>query len=471
MKRIARHANLAILGGILLVALFLRLYQIDAPLAEYQSWRQIASVNLGKEVLSGGFFDRMSMEQPDHYIEFPLINTMYVWLHSLIPAFSLAMWGRLVTAIISLTTIISLYYLCLKEQNRTTAIIAASVFAIFPYFVFFSRTILPEVPAIAAALASITLLLQFRDAKKRLPALLYLLAATVFMAIAVVMKPPILVFLIPAAVPFIQRYTIDVLKHPAPYLFFFGVLASFVLWLLTIGLPAVLPERTSLFGTIQTADGDVQSIFFSPLILKTLFLDRITNAILGGIALVPLVIGSISNHKSPVIHAFGIASLIFILMFQGGNYLHPYYQIIIFPVIALYIGIGVKTILSHRKVFSPQPLVYSVLAVGLTLSLLFSHRIVSDYYTYSSDLIRIAKILSSLTSADDRIVTDQQGDGTLLFLANRTGSASFDGSLEAYREQGYQILVTGSNRFEELNTESDPNAVLFRNDKFVILLL
>jgi len=163
-----KKKDFIILGFILLVAFAVRLYKIDAPLADFHSWRQADTAAVARNLERTGFnlllptYDDFSntqsgLDNPQGYrfVEFPLYNALFAGLHSAVPFFSLETWGRLVALLFSLLCIASLYYIALAEAGRITAIFTAITYSIMPFFVYFSRTILPETPAIALAIFSL----------------------------------------------------------------------------------------------------------------------------------------------------------------------------------------------------------------------------------------------------------------------------------------------------------------------------
>lgn len=150
-----------ILGIVLLIALALRLYKIDSPVADWHSWRQVDTAAVARNYTRTGIdlfnpkFDDLSSipsgkYNPEGYrlVEFPIYNASFAALRQALPYLSLEIYGRLVTIIFSMIVISIIYYLVAKEENRIAAFISALVFAIFPFFVYYSRVILPEMMAL-----------------------------------------------------------------------------------------------------------------------------------------------------------------------------------------------------------------------------------------------------------------------------------------------------------------------------------
>src|SRR3990167_2229123 len=108
---------------ILIIALSVRLYKIDTPLADFHSWRQVDTASVARNfaerdfnLLRPRYHDlsniQSGMENPEgyRYVEFPTYNAIIAALYKYIPLTSLEIYGRLVTVFFSLTTIAILYY-------------------------------------------------------------------------------------------------------------------------------------------------------------------------------------------------------------------------------------------------------------------------------------------------------------------------------------------------------------------------
>src|SRR3989338_6676690 len=165
--------DILILTAILIVALVFRLYKINTPLADLHSWRQADTAAVARNFVKDGTnlfqprYDDLSgresgRENPQGYrmVEFPLYNTIFALIYKLAPVISIEVYGRLTTVIFSLLIIGIIYYLMFKESGRLAAVVASLTYAVYHFFVFFSRVVLPETTALAFAMISIFLLYQ-----------------------------------------------------------------------------------------------------------------------------------------------------------------------------------------------------------------------------------------------------------------------------------------------------------------------
>ncbi|KKQ24240.1 MAG: 4-amino-4-deoxy-L-arabinose transferase and related glycosyltransferases of PMT family [Candidatus Roizmanbacteria bacterium GW2011_GWC2_37_13] len=478
MKRV----DFLILAFILIIAFFFRLYKINTPLADLHSWRQADTAAVARNFVTQGFdllhprYDDMSnvqsgLDNPQGYrmVEFPLYNAIFAWLFKLFPAIPLTQWGRLTSIFFSLITISVIYYLLAKEQNRSTAFWASAIYAIFPFFVFFSRVILPESTALGFTMLSIFFLYLFSKKQySNITIYLFYLLSLISFAAALLIKPTVIFCMIPIAYLFFQSYKWKFLKKPSFYLYFLIALTPLILWRNYIGrFPEGIPVNEWLLTSVNTG-GSLQKIFFRPAFFRWIFFERINNLILGGYLTVFFILGIIAKRKNFFLYSYLLSSISYLLVFQGGNVQHEYYQTLILPFLAIFSALGINFL------FEKKSNIYHLASIILVFVLLlfswyFSYYKVKDYYQYSQELIQEAKILNDLTSKEDKIVTDRMGDTTLLYLAERRGAPSIYKEPEDLKKLGYSFLVTSSQyQIEKMEKNFE---IIFENDKFTLFSL
>lgn len=143
--------------AILLLATAFRLYRIDAPYVDAHSWRQVTNADIARlwtEQPINIFFPPVSWGGPDGYVglEFPLLQalTAVVW--------RVTGWdepiGRLVPVAISLLSLWLMYLLGTRLFGRPAGRAAAFVLAFSPAYVYFSRTLLSDVPMVCFSIGA-----------------------------------------------------------------------------------------------------------------------------------------------------------------------------------------------------------------------------------------------------------------------------------------------------------------------------
>lgn len=475
--------DLLILFFILIIAVFFRLYKINAPLADFHSWRQVDTSAVTRNFVNNGIdlfhpiYDDLSnvqsgMDNPNGYrmVEFPIYNAIVAVLYRIFPITTIEIWGRLTTVIFSLIIISIIYFLLLKESSRIAAIFGSFIYSVFPFFVFFSRVVLPETTALAFAMLSIFFLYLNIDYKQKgFSNFFSLILSTVFFTFALLSKPTIIFYLLPVLVLFYRKYKLNLIKKPYFYLYFFVTLIPLFLWRTYIKkFPEGIPVSDWLFTSVNTSQG-LKNIMFRPSFFRWIFFERINNLILGGYLTFFFILGVISKHKKYLLFSFLISSLSYILIFQGGNLQHEYYQTLLLPVLAMMIGLGIDFIFKNNKNFISPFFISLFIFLTFGFSFYFSYFRVIDYYQYSPELVQEAKIISSLTDENDLIVTDRTGDTTLLYLSERRGAPSiFKDPLEL-KKLGYKYLITSSEG--QINSMKTEFEIVFENEKFTLFKL
>lgn len=481
-----KKVDFFILLLILTVGLIFRLYKINIPLADLHSWRQADTAAVGRNFLKFGFnllqprFDDLSsnqssagLENPQglRFVEFPLYNAFFAYLAKTFPKLSLEIWGRLTTAFFSLIIIAIIYYLVFKEAGRVATMTSSLVYAVFPFFVFFSRVILPETTALALAFISIFFLYLFANIKSKSGHLLFYFLSLSSLAVSLLVKPTTAFFAVALLYLFYRKYGLSFIKKISLYLFFLLSVVPFILWRLYIrNFPEGVPPADWLITSVNTYQG-LKPIFFRPAFFRWIFFERINNLILGGYLTFFLILGIFTKPKKYFLHAIFLSSLLYLLIFQGGNVQHEYYQTLILPSIAIFIGLGTAFILENRKLFIHPFFTYSVTLFVFMLSFFFSFYKVRDFYHYPPELPPIANIIATLTAPDDKIVTDRMGDTTLLYLANRRGAPSIYKSPDELKKIGYRYLVTlNPGEIKQLKSTAKYK-IVFENDQFALFKL
>ncbi|MBI4226559.1 glycosyltransferase family 39 protein, partial [Candidatus Roizmanbacteria bacterium] len=190
--------DVVILFIILFLALIFRLYRISSPLADLHSWRQADTAAVARNFVKNGIdlfhprYDDLSgresgRENPQGYrmVEFPIYNAIIAFIYKLAPLIPVEVYGRLTTTLFSLVTIAIIYYLVFRENGSLTAIIASLTYAVFPFFVFFSRVVLPETTALASTFISILFLYLYKEKKiSPFKEFIYFIGSVVFFALA-----------------------------------------------------------------------------------------------------------------------------------------------------------------------------------------------------------------------------------------------------------------------------------------------
>ena len=441
-----------ILFCILIIAFAFRLYKINTPLADFNSWQQTNTAAVARNFVNNGFdllhprFDDLS---PNGYkmVEFPIYNAIFAFSYKYLPITSLEIYGRLTTIFFSLIIIGIIYFLLLKEINRFSAVIGSLTYSVFPFFVFFSRVILPETTALGLAFLSLFFLYLFSVGKNKSLNMISLLASAVLFSLGLLTKPTVIFYLIPAAYLFYKKYGFDFYKKIPVYIYVFLAIAPLLMWRYYIGFYP-----------------NLQSIFFKPVFL-------INNTILGEYLSILFILGILSKNKNHLLSSILISSLLYLFVFQGNNIQHEYYQILILPSLAIFVALGTNFIYKNYKLFIFPPITAAIILLIFLFSFLVSYSKVKNYYNYSNDLVSIANVIKDFSSKDDKIVTDTEGDTTLLYLADRRGAPVVFKDLNKLKKDGYAYFITSKQDFSSSLKSKGEFILMFENEKFAIFKL
>lgn len=471
------------LGLILVVAFAVRLYKIDAPLADFHSWRQADTAAVGRNLERTGFnmmkptYDDLSnlqsgIDNPEglRFVELPIYNALFAKLHSALPILSLETWARLVSVLFSLLCIGSLYYLALVEAGRSAAIFTAITYAIMPFFVYFSRVILPETPALSLAICAIFLLHHFTTEKVKGKKIVWFVLSLVSFATSLLIKPTTIFYALPLLVLFMRKYKYSIPKQLHVILYFLLTVAPLIAWRYYItNFPEGIPASNWLFTMVNTSEGQ-KEIFMRPAFFRWIFYERLNNLIMGGYLTVFFILGIIRKQKTLLPLSIIAAGFIYIFVFQGGNVQHEYYQVIAFPAIALAVGLGVGLIIESTKTFLHPLITTPIVILLFAASFLFSWYQVKGYYAIPQDLLLMAKIIKTFTKPSDKVIADRMGDTTLLYLSDRKGAPLLYREPEEMKKMGYQYILTDKREIMDklilLKFEK-----LFENSQFALFAL
>ena len=257
---------------ILLLALAVRLYKIDSPIADWHSWRQADTAAVTRNFVKEGFnplypkYDDMSgvAETPlvnslrYRFVEFPIYNILVYPFYLLFGINEV--YHRLISIIFSLGSLVFIYLITKKYLGVVTALLAAFCFGLLPFNVFFSRTTLPEPTFVFFSLGMVYFLDKWS------------LWGFLFMALAFLMKPWAIFFFLPVVYSAAQKGKRFFFKKFIPLSLI--ALLPFVLWRLWI---LQQPEGIPASGWLMNGDG----IRFRPAFWKWIIGERLGGEILG----------------------------------------------------------------------------------------------------------------------------------------------------------------------------------------------
>lgn len=478
MKKIS--IGMLLLSFLCVLSIGVRLYKFDNSIAEWFSWRQSDTAAVGRFLIA----DNFNLLKPRYYdlsniqsgidnphgwrmVEFPLYNASFALLYKAFPLIPIEQWARIITIACSLIILCVLFHLLEKEFGIFEAFFGGLFFALAPFIVFYSRVVLPDMPAVSLAMLSVYSMYSFSQQRKPITFVL----SIVFYATSLLVKPTTIYFGV------ILIYLLIHSKHPT----WTRPVFLIVLFLSFSALPVwiwreyikTFPEGIAasqwLLTSVNTPKG-LESIFFRPAFFRWIFYERIGNLISGGYALVFLLLGmfSLGKQKTYLSGIFLLSGILYLFTFQGGNVQHDYYQIMIIPTVAFLIGTGSGLFIRQKK-WSFYVIRLGTVVLLFTVSFLFSFYQIKGNYVQSDDVILSADVIRSFTNKDDLIVTDTMGDTTLLYLADRRGFPAPYKEFSLLKQQGAKYFMTLNTDYR--NTLKGKYQLLFDNNHILLFVL
>ncbi len=425
--------NKTVIGYIFLFVLsvVLRLYGIASPVADWHSWRQANTAAVARNFVNFGIDPRyprahdLSNIQTGHdnpqgffMVEFPLYQTIAASLVRVLPSVPIEMVLRMVTIVASTGTVLLLASLA--------GFLPALVFAVLPYSVYYGRTILPEPFMVFWAVLSLWCVTRKR-----------VLAGAVAAAIALLAKPTAVFLLLPSFYVLYKNYK-------KLLLYWIIGLLPLVLWRKWIlNFPEGIPVSTWLLNG--------NGIRFKGAWFWWLFAKRLGELILGYWGLIPFALG--------ISAWWGIGALLYLIVFATGNVQHDYYQFLILPAVAVFVGRGLRKM---------RPL---LAIVSFVFMLAFSWYTVRTYYWINRpEIIEAGKAADAMLPKDAKVIAPYNGDTTFLYQTGRQGwPIGFE--IDKKISMGATHYVTVSPTDNDLETKelAEKYTVLIRNDKFAII--
>ncbi len=424
MKNFVKKYPLLIL--IILLAFALRLYKISNPILDWHSWRQADTASVTREYVKNSlnplypkYHDISNIPSgkfnPEGYrmVEFPIYNILVASILRAIPQLQLEATSRMVSILFSLGTLVSIFFLTRSIFGKKAAYLASFFFAVIPYSVFYSRTVLPEPIMLFFITFSLTTFKFYTTKKKAY----YYFLSLISLSIAFLLKP-FVIFLLPVYLQMIIEK--KGWKTFIDYkLYIFGILSiiPLLLWRKWImNFPEGIPASDWLFNG--------NGIRFRPAWFRWLGYERITKLILGftGTIFLPISFFNSLKNKNFFIPSWWFGIGLYFSVIATGNIQHDYYQVLITPIIAITLAHGVLVL--DKYIFKKFNALVSISVIAsLVFSMLFfSFDQVRGYFNINHPEYSEAGIAANrLLPKDAIVIAPAFGDTGFLFQTHRSG--------------------------------------------------
>ncbi|KKU83081.1 MAG: hypothetical protein UY10_C0015G0003 [Microgenomates group bacterium GW2011_GWA2_47_8] len=466
------------------VAVSVRLYGLTNPIADWHSWRQNDTAAVARNFSKFGFdplhprFDDLSnipsgKDNPMGWrmVEFPFYQSVAYGAWRLVPRVRVEVVLRLVTIAASIGTLIILYLLVAPTVSVSVAMLSAFVYAVLPYGMYYGRSILPDPFMVFWAVLSVFLVFQATqkkdksDKKDDTRYLVLLVLSGISAALALLVKPFGVFLLLPVPYLFFRRFGVSWRLFIG--LFVYSLICLFPLWWWRQWI-LQYPEGIPVYAWLLN-EGNIR---FKGAWFYWLFAKRLGELIMGYWGLLPFGLGilaPVSNKEGWLFRWWLGGGLLYLVIIARGNVQHDYYQILLLPVISVYLGKGLAFLLSNN-VFS-KAISYQLAAISFLLMLAFSWYTIRTYYWINRpDIVEAGQTADRLIPKDAKVIAPYNGDTTFLYQTNRQGwPLGFDIDKKLQMGATHYVTVSPTDNDWETRDLANQYTVLVRNEKFAII--
>ncbi|MCX7611740.1 MAG: glycosyltransferase family 39 protein [Ignavibacterium sp.] len=414
---------------ILTIAILVRLYHIDFPIAGWHSWRQADTAAIARNYFENGF--RFFYPQIDWggnskgfvETEFPIYPFIVSILYSIFGLHEGL--GRFVSVLFSLFTIYGLYLLTMKYFSETIALWSVFIYSIIPLNIYYSRTFMPESTLLMCSVWGVYFFSQWLDLEKTK----YFYFSAFFISLAILVKLPTLYIGLPLLYLALLKFGKTTFKNKMLFLYVFIVLLPVVAWYYHAHQLYIRYGHS--FGIWDFGKGKWGNFellltlkFYNDIFFKSIAERHFTYA-----GFIPFIIGIFlprNNLKERLFDFWLIAVVVYFLIVAKGNQIHEYYQLPFVLPGVVYIGkvyakyVDIKSLSSS---FLKNRFLFTLLSLCLVGTILLSYLRYDRFMkgeNYNSYIFRLAEVVQKTSKTSDLIISANENP-LILYLCHRKG--------------------------------------------------
>lgn len=331
-------SQLLIISALMLIAFSMRCYRITQPTLNFHPVRQYRSFSIARAIyfknapsipqwrrnIARNYYENLSFKEP------PIMEYLAAWAYRL--AGGELLWiPRIISIVFWLTGGLFLYLLVKEMISPTSAIISMAFYLLAPFGIFMGSSFQPEALMVMAFLGSLLAIWRYFSQ----PSWATMLIAAVIMALTILIKfIPVFPLAFAFAFLFVNAGTKSFRR--------WFVDPRNILFILISLLPGISYYCYQTFGPGHL-QGVANTIFFPHLLLKSFFWKgwlHTLGKVVGYIALIGGLAGTLLFKKPAkrLLIGLWVGYIIYALLFSYTTATHDYYQVLIFPIVALSLG-------------------------------------------------------------------------------------------------------------------------------------
>jgi len=459
---------------ITIICFTVRLYKIDNPIADHHSYRQADTAAVARNFIKEGFnplfpqsdsFTPLSEHQlpnPNRYFinEFPLYNSVVALVYHF-RGIDTA-YARIISDIFASIGVFFLYLLSKKLFGTKVAALAAFLYAVLPYNIYYGRVIMPEPAFICFSIISFYLLLLFVEKPNFLRGFIF----SLIFAVTMLVKPYAVFLFIPFIYWVMANHGLSAFKKPMFYIAPILSIAPLLLWRYHLSLH---PEGS--FASIWLLNGS--NIRFTGAFFRWLIYDRMNRLIFatGGFVLFFFgLVHSVQSKKGWLMLFWLIGVLTYFTVFAMGNVTHDYYQLPIVPVGVILISLGFFEMINNGKNLFQKISLGVISSALVVISLAFGWYEVRGFFNINDwNMIEAGKRIDEITPKDAKVIAPYQTNPSFLYQTGRHGwTMGYDIDKKIADGATYYVSTSYDDEARDLEKKY---TLVEKNDKYIIIKL
>jgi 4-amino-4-deoxy-L-arabinose transferase-like glycosyltransferase len=409
---------------ILLIAVAIRLININMPILEGTATRQVQTAMIARNFFKHGFnilYPRLDTfgSEPGYYVlEFPLLNFLAALGYRLLGG--VHEWvGRLITILFFLGASLFLYGMAKRLFGERVALWSIICFVLSPLSIIFSRAFMPDFAMLCFSLGAIYYLLLFYETER----LSKFWLSSLFFMLALLIKPHSFYILFPLAYLIFKKQGWIFLRQFKNWLYLIIAFMPALLWYMHAQRVHTFFSQHAYVHYTLANWFDIRT-FLNKDLYKALF-EIYSNWMLTPLGL-GLFIGSLflkTKREQNLIWVWLLGALVYTVVFIT-HMIDPYYNLIMLPVASIFIA-RMLVSLSDSHWYRNSLLVksWAKLILWLIIILMVGRYAVYAYIVPAGykHLLEVGRKIRQISTPDALIIVSIKGGTHALYFCDRKG--------------------------------------------------